>query len=233
MTGADPRGPGGASRAERGARCAIWVDGREVVAYEGESIAAALLAAGIRTFRVTDREHAPRSYYCGMGLCHDCLVTVDDQPNVRACSTRVRPALRVTTQAGVRLCGSAERGVPPSDERVATAVDLAIVGAGPAGMAAAVAAAECGVRPWLIDENADLGGQYWRQAPSTARVAGEAGGADVAKGRALMDRLRALGVELRLDTTVWGVFDGLTLGLARADSVIRVEQLLENAFDVR
>lgn len=84
---------------ERGARCVIHVDGHEVAAFEGESVAAAVLAAGIPRFRLTDREGAPRAYFCGMGVCHDCLMTVDGVPCVRTCMERVRPGLRVETPA--------------------------------------------------------------------------------------------------------------------------------------
>jgi predicted molibdopterin-dependent oxidoreductase YjgC len=87
----------------RGARVDIVVDGRPVEAYAGESVAAALLAAGIRTFRTTDRREASRSYYCGMGVCHDCLVTVDDVPYVRACQTPVRAGMRVERQGSLRV----------------------------------------------------------------------------------------------------------------------------------
>ena len=86
---------------ERGRAINIRVDGRPVVAYEGESIAAALLAAGERIMRWTARAGEPRGYFCGMGVCQDCLVTVDGLPNVRACMTPVRDGLRVDTQRGL------------------------------------------------------------------------------------------------------------------------------------
>ncbi|MBI1734605.1 MAG: (2Fe-2S)-binding protein [Candidatus Rokubacteria bacterium] len=87
----------------RGARVGLVVDGRPVEAYAGESVAAALLAAGLRTFRTTDRDVAPRSYYCGMGVCHDCLVAVDGVPYVRACLTPVREGMRVESQPSLRV----------------------------------------------------------------------------------------------------------------------------------
>lgn len=85
----------------RGQAVAIAVDGEDVVAYEGESIAAALLASGRRVTRWTARLEEPRGYFCGMGVCQDCLVTVDDAPNVRACMTPVRDGMRVTLQRGL------------------------------------------------------------------------------------------------------------------------------------
>jgi predicted molibdopterin-dependent oxidoreductase YjgC len=79
----------------------IVVDGEDVDAYEGESLAAALLASGRRLTRWMARTGEPRGYYCGMGVCHDCLLTVDGTPNVRSCMTTVRDGLRVETQHGL------------------------------------------------------------------------------------------------------------------------------------
>jgi predicted molibdopterin-dependent oxidoreductase YjgC len=103
MTGAPGPELRTALAGERGARCAVVVDGREVAAHEGESVAAVLIAAGHRAFRRTDRAGEARSYFCGMGVCHDCLVVVDGDPNVRACMTRVRAGMRVETPPGLGL----------------------------------------------------------------------------------------------------------------------------------
>ncbi len=86
---------------ERGRSLTILVDGQELPAHEGESIAAALLAAHRRKARSSPRAGEPRGYFCGMGVCHDCLMTVDGVPNVRACMTPVRAGLRVETQRGL------------------------------------------------------------------------------------------------------------------------------------
>jgi predicted molibdopterin-dependent oxidoreductase YjgC len=82
------------ARVERGTRITIKVNGEPVQAYAGESIAAALMASGRRAFR-TDASGAPRGLFCGMGICFDCLVTVDGAPNVRACMTEVRDGCNV------------------------------------------------------------------------------------------------------------------------------------------
>ena len=85
---------------QRGHAVQILVDGEAVLAFEGESIAAALLAAGTRVLRTTARYGAPRGLYCGMGVCFECVMTVDGRPNVRTCQTPVRDAMRVDTQKG-------------------------------------------------------------------------------------------------------------------------------------
>ncbi len=68
----------------------IMVNGRPVEAWPGESIAAVLLAAGRRVFRQT-AGHAPRGFFCGMGICFDCLITLNGVPNVRSCVTPAAP----------------------------------------------------------------------------------------------------------------------------------------------
>jgi D-hydroxyproline dehydrogenase subunit gamma len=84
---------------ERGPQVVLTLDGRPVTAYEGESVAALLLAEGITATRVT-RAGEPRGVYCGMGVCFDCLVVVDGVPNTRACVTWVRDGMTVERQAG-------------------------------------------------------------------------------------------------------------------------------------
>lgn len=76
---------------DRGQPFFISVDGQSVSAYPGETLATVLIAAGFRRFRRTLLSGAPRGPYCGMGLCFDCLLTVNGRPNVRACLTLVQP----------------------------------------------------------------------------------------------------------------------------------------------
>src|SRR5512136_278301 len=75
----------------------VTVDGERVQAYLGETVATVLLAMGRLTFRHTERGHAPRGVFCGMGVCFDCLVTIDGQPNLRACVTSVQSGMVVET----------------------------------------------------------------------------------------------------------------------------------------
>ncbi|WP_222106184.1 (2Fe-2S)-binding protein [Catellatospora sichuanensis] len=74
----------------------IMVDGEPVTAHPGESLATALLAAGRRTTGETT-SGAGKAPYCNMGVCFECVVTVDGQPFQRSCLIRVRPGLIVQT----------------------------------------------------------------------------------------------------------------------------------------
>ncbi len=82
---------------ERGRSIIVHVDGKPVNAFEGETIAAVLLAENIRTFRHTAKTGEPRSLFCGIGICYECLVTVDGVPNTRACVTHVTEGMVIET----------------------------------------------------------------------------------------------------------------------------------------
>ena len=79
----------------------IIVDGKPVTAQEGEPIAAALAAVAKRVFRYTKKRREPRGYFCGLGRCSDCLMTVNGVPQVRTCITPVEDGMRVETQEGL------------------------------------------------------------------------------------------------------------------------------------
>ena len=70
-------------------------DGKEYYGYEGDTIASALLANGIRTLRVHEESGNPRGIYCNIGHCYECRVTVDHVPGIRACLTKITPQMIV------------------------------------------------------------------------------------------------------------------------------------------
>jgi predicted molibdopterin-dependent oxidoreductase YjgC len=75
----------------------ITFDGRPIAVEPGQTIAAALVAAGVLAWRTTRYEGAPRGVFCGIGVCFDCLVTVNGEPSVRACLTEARDGDQVET----------------------------------------------------------------------------------------------------------------------------------------
>ncbi|MFE4861423.1 (2Fe-2S)-binding protein [Streptomyces sp. NPDC056670] len=78
----------------------ITVDGRAVPALPGQSLAAALWAAGILAWRTTRGGGRPRGAFCGIGQCFDCLATVNGVANRRACLVAAAPGDEVVTQEG-------------------------------------------------------------------------------------------------------------------------------------
>lgn len=75
-------------------------DGSPIPAVPGQSIGAALIAAGRRSWRITRFAGEPRGIFCGIGICFDCLVTVNGQPNRRACLVLAGAGDEVSTQEG-------------------------------------------------------------------------------------------------------------------------------------
>ena len=82
----------------RTADLTIWFDGRAIKARTGDSVAVALLAAGVTTTRTTPVSGAPRGPYCMMGACFDCLAEVDGVAGVQTCLVPVRAGMRVARQ---------------------------------------------------------------------------------------------------------------------------------------
>ena len=83
----------------------LSVDGRPITASAGDSVAAALLEAGILACRTTPVSGVPRAPYCMMGICFECLVTIDGVGSRQACLARVRDGMRIETQQGKREAG--------------------------------------------------------------------------------------------------------------------------------
>jgi predicted molibdopterin-dependent oxidoreductase YjgC len=90
---------------DKGATLLLKVDGREIRARDGDTVAAALLAAGIKHIRTTPVSGQPRAPYCLMGVCFDCLVTIDGVGSRQACLVPVREGMSVETQQGKREAG--------------------------------------------------------------------------------------------------------------------------------
>lgn len=76
------------------------LDGRPVPFVPGQTVGAALVAHGRAAWRTTRGGGRPRGIFCGIGVCYDCLLTVDGVPNQRACQVLASERLGVRTQEG-------------------------------------------------------------------------------------------------------------------------------------
>ena len=152
-------------------RVHFTIDDRPAVAEAGSSLLAALWNAGARAVRTSVTGEA-RGPLCGMGTCFECRVTLDGRPHVRSCLTPVREGMKVKLR-DTHVSGSLPLGAPQAGESVEPLeAEIVVVGGGPAGLAAAVHAAESGKRTLLVDSYPRPGGQIWRHRadpPAAAR----------------------------------------------------------------
>ena len=85
------------ARIHRGQPFDIEVDGQVIKAFQGETVATAMLAAGIQIIYEHENGYPPSRVYCNMGVCQQCLVTINKKPNCQACKTLAEPGMKVET----------------------------------------------------------------------------------------------------------------------------------------
>jgi predicted molibdopterin-dependent oxidoreductase YjgC len=78
----------------------VIIDGRQVAVPSGQSVAAAVLAHGLVPTRTTPELGFPRAPLCMMGVCFECLMVIDGQPNRQACQVAVTEGMRIERQQG-------------------------------------------------------------------------------------------------------------------------------------
>ena len=76
----------------------IWFEDNPVQAQEGESVAAALLIAGVKYLRYAQVSAKPRMPYCWMGVCYECLLEIDGEQNQQSCLITVKDGMHVGRQ---------------------------------------------------------------------------------------------------------------------------------------
>jgi D-hydroxyproline dehydrogenase subunit alpha len=207
MTGS-LRGKGGAlADAER---VAIDFEGRALTGRRGETLAAALGAAGIRELRLTQSEQ-PRGIFCGMGVCQECLVEIDGRPNQRACMVKLERPVAVRRQPHLATVAAAPSAAI-ADAAEPLTPDILVLGGGAGGLNAAASAARAGAKVLLVDERPEPGGQFYKQPLAIPALAAEAASdPQFAGGRALIAAARDAGVEMLRGAQLWGAFEPLDL----------------------
>ncbi len=132
-------------------------EGRPLVAREGEMIAAALFAHGVRIFGHHTKDGAPQGIFCANGQCAQCMVIANGIP-VKSCITPVTAGMEVQPAEG-RPTLPEVTAVPAMRTVETLEVDCLIIGGGPAGLSAALKLGEVGARTLIVDDKDRLGGK--------------------------------------------------------------------------
>jgi len=251
---------------KRGPKVKIYYGRKKIDAYEGETVGAALYAAGINVFTRSVKYHRPRGMFCAIGKCSSCMMRVDGVPNVMTCVIPVRDGMRVEPQncfpsashdlysiidrlgfkfpagfyyrlitrprslsalylklirplTGMGKFPTANRGFKPMTKSEQRETEVAVVGAGPAGLSAAIHAARLGCKVTLIDENHRLGGQLIKQTHmffgSKEYFAGVRG---IRISEKLAEEVKQHeNIEALLNTSVVGLYNGNVLGIVQGN----------------
>jgi len=133
---------------------------KKIVGEDGDTIASALHAAGVRTLTTSLKFDSPRGFFCGIGKCSSCLMRVNGIPNVRTCIAPLKEGIIVEMQEKLASLPDAEF---VGESKKTLTVDVLVVGAGPAGLCAALESATQGASVLLVDENQCVGGQLVKQ----------------------------------------------------------------------
>ena len=226
---------------DRSRRLPFGWNGRPYVGYEGDTIASALAASGVRVFSRSFKYHRRRGILTASFLDPGCTVQVGDEPNVRAGGRRLKAGMDVRSQntwpsltfdvraanglvapllttgfyyktfikpqrlwpAYEKVLARFASGGRVSRETVAgyydkryAHVDVLVAGGGPAGMAAALAAAGTGCRVMLVEEEQETGGSLRWGGPE-----------ELAELRRLRAELSSSPVEVLVDSVVAGRYD--------------------------
>jgi thioredoxin reductase/Fe-S-cluster-containing hydrogenase component 2/bacterioferritin-associated ferredoxin len=190
--------------------------GRPVVAKEGETVAAALFANGIRIFGHHAKDGAPQGIFCANGQCAQCAVFANRVP-VKACMTLVEPGMAVEPMDGLPVLPEVV-GVPQMRTIETVRRECLIIGGGPSGLAAAIELGKLGVHAILVDDKHRLGGKLVLQTHKffgsiEACYAGTRGIDIAAK---LEEQVRQFSnVNVWLNSTVLAVFSDGKVGVLR------------------
>ncbi|MEN6409189.1 MAG: 2Fe-2S iron-sulfur cluster-binding protein, partial [Anaerolineaceae bacterium] len=135
----------------------FYWNNQKLTVKEGETIAAALFANGIRVFGHHHKDGAPQGIFCANGQCAQCMVIADGKP-VKSCMELVRPGMKAAEANGLpELPLVTETSAVHSPQEMQ--VPVLIIGGGPAGLSAAIELGKLGIHVLLIDDKHRLGGK--------------------------------------------------------------------------
>ena len=132
-------------------------NGLDIHALQGDTIASALQAQGIKVFGYHPRDRSPQGLFCANNQCSQCLVMADGRP-VKACMEMVKAGMQIHSLDVLPKLGSAN-GISEVTHSDTVKVPVLIIGGGPAGLSAAIELGKLGIHCLLVDDKHRLGGK--------------------------------------------------------------------------
>ena len=200
-------------------------EGRPLLAREGETIASALFANGVRVFGHHPKDHAPMGIYCANGQCAQCSVLADGL-SVKSCMVPVRAGMAVAPLEGKATLPEVDGGELNFRDIETLQVECLILGGGPAGLSAAIELGKAGVGIILVDDKAALGGKLVLQTHKFfgSKDACHAGVRGMDIGAALEKEVRGFeNVRLWNNSNALAVFSDRKVGILRDGHYVLVQ----------
>ena len=203
-------------------------NGKEVEGLEGEPIIVSLRASGIIKLKEGTKKHTPYGPFCMQGRCCSCAMTVDKKPNVMTCVTPLKEGMSVKYMGDeldmdiFKKLPTKRIDISPGQfSQKAPKCELAIIGAGPAGMEAALMAKEAGVKSVvLFDDKEYLGGQLRLQTHTffgNKDLGASIRGYEIANH--LRQKIENTDIDIRLGSTVVGLYPLNMIGFRDEDKL--------------
>ncbi len=190
--------------------------GKPYTAQEGETIAAALFANGIRVFGHHPKDQSPLGLFCANGQCSQCMVIANGSP-VKSCMELIQAGMSVDPNDGLPVLPLVN-AAPEFSPIPEIEIPVLIIGGGPAGLSAAIELGKSGIKTLLVDDKHRLGGklvlQTHRFFGSTDAVYAGTRGIDIAT-RLEKEVSEYPTVEVWLQSTCLGVFSDKKIGILR------------------
>ena len=190
-------------------------ENKSYTANSGETIASALISN--KLYAINDKNSAKRGVFCGMGVCHECLVEVNGENNVRACVKKLDSNAIIYKQKEIIIKELKQDTFEHKKVSDKYDSELLIIGGGIGGLSAALSASNCGVNTILIDDREILGGQFCKQPIINENMLLDE---QVKLGRSLINKVIENGVRIFTNTSVFAIFEEKEILALKDDEII-------------
>ena len=179
-------------------------EGKKYTAFDGDTVSSALIRNGIKNFR-EDKSKNFRGVYCNMGICNECIVEINGNQSVKACTKKIFNDDKIFRQKY-----NADLPLLKKDiqlEKTIINYDILIIGAGPGGIGSSLGLKSSNKKIALIDEKESIGGQYYKKLSkiftikSYRKLEGQ-----IKEGIRFEEKISNSNIELFLGYKIWGVY---------------------------